>query len=46
MWNVKKSDKNDLISKQKQTHRDREQTLWLPNGIEGMRERHKLGVWH
>ena len=26
MWNLKKSDTNDLFTKQKQTHRHREQT--------------------
>ena len=32
-----------LSTKQKQIHRHRDQTLWLPRG--GRRERNELGVW-
>ena len=43
MWNLRKGDRN-LFAEQKQTHRHRKQTPWLPEGTGGV-GKGGLGVW-
>ena len=41
MWNLKRNDTNELITKQKETHR---LSLWLPGGKNGVKD--TQGIWN